>query len=202
MVRGHPPPECEKWHNTLQLFNLAIVTSDTTISRKAENVEKTPNLSGAKPKPAAAEKLPRSMTPEGTNTSGCFWWITFRPVEPSRSPVRQCQSDIECQDYVEMTRTIDDHDFLRGLFFGEPIKDSTHSFAKHDAIRIVLTCGADVQVWNSGGFDVRQNVLNLIVLFVGVSATLEIGKCTLYRNHIVGLVLALDIWDTRSHDAF
>jgi len=54
------------------LFNLAIVISDTTISRKAEKVEKTPNLSDWKPKPAAAEKLPRSMTPEGTNTSGCF----------------------------------------------------------------------------------------------------------------------------------
>jgi hypothetical protein len=84
------PPECEKWHRTLQLFSLAIVTSETTISRKAENVENTPNLSASKPNPAAAEKLPRSMIPDGTNTSGCFWWITFRPVEPSRSPANKC----------------------------------------------------------------------------------------------------------------
>jgi hypothetical protein len=49
-----------------------MVISETTISRKAENVEKTPNLSGANPKPAAAEKLLRSMMPEETKTSGCF----------------------------------------------------------------------------------------------------------------------------------
>lgn len=81
----HIPPECEKCDNTLELFNLAIVTSEITISRKAENVEKTPNLSGAKPKPAAAEKLPRSMIPDGMKTSGCFWWMTLSPVEPSKS---------------------------------------------------------------------------------------------------------------------
>jgi hypothetical protein len=56
----------------LQLFKRAIVISDTTISKNAENVEKTPNLSGAKPNPAAAEKLLRSMIPEEMNTSGCF----------------------------------------------------------------------------------------------------------------------------------
>jgi hypothetical protein len=43
-----------------------------TISKKAENVEKTPNFSAPNPKPAAAEKLPLSMIPDGTNTSGCF----------------------------------------------------------------------------------------------------------------------------------
>ena len=63
-----------------------MVTSEMTISKKAEKVEKTPNFSWSKPKPAAALKLPRSMMPEGTNTSGCFWWMTFKPVEPSRSP--------------------------------------------------------------------------------------------------------------------
>jgi len=56
------------------------------ISRKAEKVENTPNLSGANPKPAAVEKFPRSMTPDGMKTSGCFWWMTLRPVEPSKSP--------------------------------------------------------------------------------------------------------------------
>jgi hypothetical protein len=49
-----------------------MVTSEITISRKAENVEKTPNLFASKPKPAAVEKFPRSMIPDGTNTSGCF----------------------------------------------------------------------------------------------------------------------------------
>jgi hypothetical protein len=73
MVWNHAPPECEKWQSTLQLFKRAMVISETTISRKAEKVEKTPNLSGSKPKPAAAEKFPRSMMPEGTNTSGCLW---------------------------------------------------------------------------------------------------------------------------------
>lgn len=82
------PPEWEKWLKTLQLFSRAMVISERTISKKAENVEKTPNLSGAKPKPAAAEKLPRSMIPDGMKTSGCFWWITFNPVEPSKSPGR------------------------------------------------------------------------------------------------------------------
>ena len=71
-ARGNVPPECEKWQRTLQLLRRAIVISETTISRNAEKVEKTPNLSAAKPKPAAAEKLPRSMIPDGTNTSGCF----------------------------------------------------------------------------------------------------------------------------------
>jgi hypothetical protein len=51
-------------------------------------VEKTPNLSGANPKPAAAEKLPRSMIPDGTNTWGCSLWMTLKPVEPSISPVQ------------------------------------------------------------------------------------------------------------------
>lgn len=49
-----------------------MVISETTISKKAEKVEKTPNLSLSKPKPAAAEKLPRSMIPDGMKTSGCF----------------------------------------------------------------------------------------------------------------------------------
>jgi hypothetical protein len=49
-----------------------MVISEITISKKAEKVEKTPNLSGEKPNPAAAEKFPRSMIPEGMKTSGCF----------------------------------------------------------------------------------------------------------------------------------
>jgi hypothetical protein len=61
------------------------VISEIIISRNAEKVEKTPNLSGVKPKPAAAEKFPRSMIPDGMNTSGCFLWMTLKPVEPSIS---------------------------------------------------------------------------------------------------------------------
>ena len=80
-------PECEKWQSTLQKLSRAMVISEMTISRKAEKVEKTPYFSESKPKPAAALKLPRSMIPEGTKTSGCFWWMTLRPVEPSRSPM-------------------------------------------------------------------------------------------------------------------
>ncbi len=45
---------------------------------------------------------------------------------------------------LKTIRTIDDHDFLRSLFFGEPIKYNTHGFSKHNAIRIVLTRRADV----------------------------------------------------------
>jgi len=87
-VQNHVPPEWEKWQSKLQLFKRAMVSSEMTISRKAEKVEKTPNLSGSNPKPAAADKFPRSMIPEGTNTSGCLLWMTFKPVEPSKSPVR------------------------------------------------------------------------------------------------------------------
>ena len=61
--------------------------SEIIISRNAEKVEKTPNLLGENPKPAAAEKLPRSMIPDGMNTSGCFLWMTLKPVEPSISAV-------------------------------------------------------------------------------------------------------------------
>jgi len=50
-----------------------MVISETNISKNAENVEKTPNFSGSNPNPAAADKFPRSIIPEGTNTSGCFW---------------------------------------------------------------------------------------------------------------------------------
>jgi hypothetical protein len=64
-----------------------MVISEMTISKNAEKVEKTPNLSASKPKPAAAEKLPLSMMPDGMNTSGCFSWMTFKPVEPSRSAI-------------------------------------------------------------------------------------------------------------------
>ena len=49
-----------------------MVSSEMTISKNAENVENTPNLSASNPNPAAADKLPRSMMPEGMNTSGCF----------------------------------------------------------------------------------------------------------------------------------
>ena len=82
------PPEREKWERTLQLLRRAIVISEITISRNTEKVEKTANLTCATdPKPAAAEKLPRSMIPDGMNTSECFLWMTLRPVEPSRSPL-------------------------------------------------------------------------------------------------------------------
>ncbi len=40
-----------------------MVSSDKTISRKALKVEKIPCLPSSKPKPAATEKLPRSMIP-------------------------------------------------------------------------------------------------------------------------------------------
>lgn len=117
-----------------------MVISETTISRKAEKVEKTPNLSGSKPKPAAAEKFPRSMIPEGTNTSGCLWWITFKPVEPSKSPA-QVGVSVPSRIYdLRMIRTVDDHDLPCGLFFGQPIKHIAHAFAEYNAIRIDLTC--------------------------------------------------------------
>ena len=70
---AYAPPECEKWQRTLQKLRRAIVISEMTISKNAEKVENTPNFSASKPKPAAALKLPRSMIPEGTKTSGCFW---------------------------------------------------------------------------------------------------------------------------------
>ena len=49
-----------------------MVISEMTISKNAENVENTPYLSALNPKPAAAEKLPLSIIPDETNTSGCF----------------------------------------------------------------------------------------------------------------------------------
>lgn len=99
-------PEWEKWVRTLAKLRRAMVNSEMIISEKAEKVEKMPWRSALKaPKPAAAEKLPRSMMPLETNTlyndmrqqrgrcagligqtySGCFLWIEARPVEPSRS---------------------------------------------------------------------------------------------------------------------
>ena len=47
-------------------FKRAIVSSLTTISRKAENVANTPCLPFSMPKPAHAEILPRSMMPPDT----------------------------------------------------------------------------------------------------------------------------------------
>ena len=99
-------------------------------------------------------------------------------------------------------QTIDDHDFLRGLFFGETVKYSTHGFSKHNAICIVLTRRAGVQVGNGGGFDVGQNALDFIILIIGVSAMFEIGKCTLDWNYIVAMGGAFYIRNTRSHDTF
>jgi hypothetical protein len=62
-------PECEKWVRTLAKLRRAMVSSERIISEKAEKVLKTPWRSALKaPKPAAAEKLPRSMMPEGTKT--------------------------------------------------------------------------------------------------------------------------------------
>ncbi len=55
------------------------------ISRKAEKVAKMPCLPSLEPKPAAAEKLPRSMMPPRTNTSGYFFRMWCRPQLPSRS---------------------------------------------------------------------------------------------------------------------
>ena len=66
------PPECEKWQSKFTLFRRAMVSSEMTISKNAEKVENTPNLSASNPNPAAADRLPRSMMPEGMNTSGCF----------------------------------------------------------------------------------------------------------------------------------
>ena len=62
-----------------------MVISEIHISRKAAKVAKIPCLPFSIPKPAAAERLPRSIIPEGINTSGCLSWIIFRPQEPSKS---------------------------------------------------------------------------------------------------------------------
>ena len=78
-------PECEKWLSTFELFNRACVTSLITISLKAQNVEKRPCLPSSRPKPAHAEKFPRSMIPLCTCISGNFCRILLAPVEPSKS---------------------------------------------------------------------------------------------------------------------
>jgi hypothetical protein len=64
--------------NDIAVIKTSIVVSEINISRNAEKVEKTPNLSSANPKPAAAEKLPRSMITDRMNTSGCFLWMTCK----------------------------------------------------------------------------------------------------------------------------
>jgi len=63
-------PEWEKCASTLAWFSRAMVSSDTIISRNAEKVANTPCRPGCQPNPAAAEKLPRSITPPETNRSG------------------------------------------------------------------------------------------------------------------------------------
>ncbi len=78
-------PACEKWHSTFASFRRAMVSSEMTISRNAENVLNTPCRPASKPNPAAAEKLPRSMTPPEQNTSGFSSRMFFNPVDPSRS---------------------------------------------------------------------------------------------------------------------
>lgn len=117
-----------------------MVISDMTISRKAEKVEKTPNLSGSKPKPAAAEKFPRSIIPEGINTSGCLVWITFKPVEPSKSPAQVGVSVPSRIHGLRIIRTVNDHDLPCSLLSGQPIEHIAHAFAEYNAIRIELTC--------------------------------------------------------------
>ena len=64
-----------KWASTLLKFSRLIVISLTHISRKAENVANNPCRPGSDPNPAAALKLPRSMMPAWTNTSGCALWM-------------------------------------------------------------------------------------------------------------------------------
>ena len=78
-------PECEKWLSTFELFKRAIVISDINISKKALKVPKIPCLPASIPKPAAAEKLPRSIMPEEIKTSGKAAWILNKPQEPSKS---------------------------------------------------------------------------------------------------------------------
>lgn len=48
----------------------AMVISEQHISKNAEKVLKIPTLPFSNPNPAAAEKFPRSMIPEGMKTSG------------------------------------------------------------------------------------------------------------------------------------
>ena len=76
---------CLKWLSTFELFSRAMVISEQHISRNAANVEKIPCLPFSMPKPAQAEKLPRSITPDWMYTSGCASLTFIRPVDPPRS---------------------------------------------------------------------------------------------------------------------
>ena len=90
------------------------------------------------------------------------------------------------------TRTVDDHDLLRGLFLRERIEDQVDCFTKHHTVRADLFRGTNVQIGDGIRLDVVEDVPCELLR---VATGLEVLNSALDGDNIVTVRATLNVRD-------
>jgi hypothetical protein len=123
--------------------------------------------------------------------------MTFKPVEPSKSPKRDAVVAENLK--YSVTRTVDDHDLLRSFLLAKLVQDEVDSFTEYYTISAYFLRGADMKVRNGRRLDVVQDIARHAL---SITAGSEVINRNLDWDDIVAMSATFDTLDAGCHNTF